>query len=44
MEKGQIIAQGTHLELISQEGLYSRLAQLQFSEDSNSEKKFNKNV
>ena len=44
MEKGQIIAQGTHLELISQGGLYSRLAQLQFSEDSNSEKKFNKNV
>ena len=36
MEQGQIIAQGTHSELISQGGLYSRLAQLQFSEDFNS--------
>ena len=44
MEQGQIIAQGTHSELISQGGLYSRLAQLQFSEDFNSEKKFKKIV
>ena len=44
MEKGQIIAQGTHSELISQGGLYSRLAQLQFSEDFNSEKKLKKIV
>ena len=44
MEKGQIIAQGTHLELISQGGLYSRFAELQFSEDFNYGKKFNKNV
>ena len=44
MEQGQIIAQGTHSELISQGGLYLRLAQLQFSEDFNSEKKFKKIV
>ena len=44
MEQGQIIAQGSHSELISQGGLYSRLAQLQFSEDFNSEKKFKKIV
>ena len=44
MEQGQIIAQGTHSELISQGGLYSRLARLQFSEDFNSEKKFKKIV
>ena len=44
MEQGQIIAQGTHSELISQGGLYSRLAQLQFSEDFNSEKKLKKIV
>ena len=44
MEQGQIISQGTHSELISQGGLYSRLAQLQFSEDFNSEKKLKKIV
>jgi len=44
MEQGQIIAQGTHSELISQGGLYSRLSRLQFSEDFNSEKKFKKIV
>ena len=44
MEQGQIIAQGKHSELISQGGLYSRLAQLQFSEDFNSEKKLKKIV
>jgi ATP-binding cassette subfamily B protein len=44
MEQGLIIAQGTHSELISQGGLYSRLAQLQFSEDFNSEKKLKKIV
>ena len=44
MEQGQIITQGTHSELISQGGLYSRLAQLQFSEDFNSEKKLKKIV
>jgi len=44
MEQGQIIAQGTHSELISQGGLYSRLAQLQFAEDFNSEKKLKKIV
>ena len=44
MEQGQIIAEGTHSELISQGGLYSRLAQLQFSEDFNSEKKLKKIV
>jgi ATP-binding cassette subfamily B protein len=40
MEQGQIIAQGKHAELISQGGLYSRLAQLQFSENFTSKKKF----
>jgi ATP-binding cassette subfamily B protein len=44
MEQGQIIAQGTHSELISQGGLYSRFAELQFSEGFNYGKKFNNNV
>ena len=44
MEQGQIVAQGTHSELVSQGGLYSRLAQLQFSDDFNSEKQFKTNV
>ena len=44
MEQGQIVAQGTHSELVSQRGLYSRLAQLQFSDGFNSEKQFKTNV
>ena len=44
MEQGQIVAQGTHSELVSQGGLYSRLAQLQFSDGFNSEKQFKTNV
>ena len=40
MEQGQVIAQGKHADLISQGGLYSRLAQLQFSENFTSKKKF----
>ena len=34
MDKGQIISEGTHSELVSQGGLYSRLAELQFSDGS----------
>jgi len=30
MEGGHIVQQGTHAELIVSEGLYSRLAKLQF--------------
>ena len=30
MDKGRIIAQGTHNELIAQGGLYAELARLQF--------------
>jgi len=44
MEQGQIVEQGTHSELVSQGGLYSRLAQLQFSDGFNSEKQFKTNV
>ncbi|MBV1926345.1 MAG: ATP-binding cassette domain-containing protein [Rhodobacteraceae bacterium] len=32
MEKGQIVATGTHEELVSQGGLYARLARLQFTD------------
>ena len=32
MDNGQIIAQGRHDELVAQEGLYARLARLQFTE------------
>ena len=32
MERGRIVAEGTHNELVSQEGLYARLAKLQFTE------------
>ena len=31
-DKGQIIATGTHEELVVQNGLYARLARLQFTE------------
>lgn len=32
MDEGRIVAQGTHNDLVSQVGLYSRLAKLQFTE------------
>jgi ATP-binding cassette subfamily B protein len=32
MERGRIVAEGTHNELVAQEGLYARLAKLQFTE------------
>ena len=44
MDKGQIIAEGTHNELVSQGGLYSRLAELQFSDGYIAKKKFMKTV
>ena len=31
MEEGQIVAQGTHRELIEETGIYSRLAELQIN-------------
>ena len=30
LDRGQIVAQGTHSELVAQGGLYARLAALQF--------------
>jgi len=36
MDQGQIVAQGTHVKLVSEGGLYARLAKLQFAEDSGS--------
>jgi ATP-binding cassette subfamily B protein len=30
MEQGRVVAEGTHEELMSQGGLYARLAKLQF--------------
>jgi ATP-binding cassette subfamily B protein len=33
MDAGKIVAQGTHKELVSQGGLYARLAKLQFTEE-----------
>ena len=44
MDKGQIIAEGPHSELVSQGGLYSRLAELQFSDGYIAKKKFMKTV
>ncbi len=32
LDEGKIVAQGTHDELVSQEGLYARLAKLQFTQ------------
>ncbi|OWU84235.1 ABC transporter [Oceanicola sp. 22II-s10i] len=32
MDQGRIVAQGTHDQLVSQEGLYARLARLQFTD------------
>jgi ATP-binding cassette subfamily B protein len=32
MDNGRIVAQGKHSELVAQEGLYARLARLQFTE------------
>ena len=31
-DEGRIVAQGTHDELVSQDGLYAHLARLQFTE------------
>lgn len=36
MDNGQVVDQGTHAELISREGIYSVLYQLQFSEEEQS--------
>ena len=44
MDKGKIIAEGTHSELLSQGGLYSRLAELQVSDGYIAKKKFMKTV
>ncbi|HEX6143738.1 MAG TPA: ATP-binding cassette domain-containing protein, partial [Geminicoccaceae bacterium] len=33
MEEGRVVASGTHNELIEQDGLYARLAELQFDVD-----------
>jgi ATP-binding cassette subfamily B protein len=33
MDQGKVVAQGSHGELVSQGGLYARLAQLQFAQD-----------
>ncbi|MEM1303100.1 MAG: ATP-binding cassette domain-containing protein, partial [Pseudomonadota bacterium] len=32
MDQGQVVAEGTHASLVSQEGLYARLARLQFAD------------
>ena len=34
MDQGQIVAQGTHATLVTEGGLYARLAKLQFTEES----------
>ena len=31
-EKGKVVAEGTHDELVAEQGLYARLARLQFTE------------
>lgn len=33
LDEGKIVAEGTHAELVSKDGLYKRLASLQFSDD-----------
>ena len=38
MDNGGIVAQGTHSELVAQEGLYARLARLQFTETKMNER------
>ena len=38
MDNGCIVAQGTHSELVAQEGLYARLARLQFTETKMNER------
>jgi ATP-binding cassette subfamily B protein len=32
MDKGRIVAEGRHDDLVAQDGLYARLAKLQFTE------------
>ena len=34
MDQGRVVAQGSHGELVSQGGLYARLAHLQFAPDA----------
>jgi len=36
IDQGQIVAQGTHAKLVTEGGLYARLAKLQFTEESGS--------
>ena len=38
MDNGRIVAQGKHSELVAQEGLYARLARLQFTETKMNER------
>ena len=38
MDNGCIVAHGTHSELVAQEGLYARLARLQFTETKMNER------
>ncbi|WP_120498737.1 ABC transporter transmembrane domain-containing protein [Kiloniella sp. EL199] len=37
MDEGRIVASGTHAELVKQDGLYARLAELQFGQDMDAE-------
>ena len=32
MDQGRVVAEGTHASLVSQDGLYARLARLQFAD------------